>query len=69
MTSMRKVASVRPRRTGVQTAVTTPDVAAAQVAGVELDADDLASGPACSAAAHEPIVSTSAQVAPPCSRP
>ena len=27
-TSMRKVASVRPRRTGVQTAVTTPDVAA-----------------------------------------
>ena len=28
VTSMRKVASVRPRRTGVQTAVTTPEVAA-----------------------------------------
>ena len=27
LTSMRKVASVRPRRTGVQTAVTTLDVA------------------------------------------
>ena len=69
VTSMRKVDSVRPRRTGVQTAVTDAGGRRPQVAGVELDADDLLLGAGADAAATEPMVSTRAQVAPPCSRP
>ena len=69
VTSIRNVASVRPTPHRRADGGDDAGRRRAQVAGVELDADHLPVRPGAQRRRPGPIVSTSAQVAPPCSRP